>query len=96
MPHPKVPKHLRKQSFKRTGYGYVSMDYMYRIFRYKWTHSYHVKELQRWRLMKPDGKTEDFETMLQAKQRAYDLMETSAVRKEEKKLETKTKKRNNR
>ena len=86
MPHPKIPKHLISR-VQRTGYGYISDDSMYRLFRYKQTASYHTKEPQRWMLLKPDGGMEYFETMVEGRKRIYDLQrvfETELEKKEAK------------
>lgn len=69
---------------------------MYRLFRYKWRHSYHQKEPQRWMLLKPDGGQEYFETMVEGRKRIYELQQKSGAEKEMKKAEadikTRTKK----
>jgi len=92
MPHPKIPKKLIGK-VQRTGYGYISDDKMYRLFRYKWTHSYHQKEPQRWMLLKPDGNVEYFETMVEGRERIYELQDMSEVRKEERREERELKKK---
>jgi len=91
MPHPTYPKHL-VGVVARTGYGYVSKDNMYRFFRYKWTHSYHVHEPERWMMLKPDGEMEYFEELIPALQRMYDLQETSKVKEIERKEQEELKK----
>jgi len=73
MTYPKIPKDLIRK-VQRTGYGYVSSDYMYRLFRYKKT-PYPKPEPQRWLLSKPDGTYEFFETMLAGRLRIKELQE---------------------
>jgi len=89
MTHPKVPKHLISK-VQRTGYGYISDDHLYRLFRYKWTSSYHVKEPQRWMLLHPDGRQEYFETMVEGRQRIYELQQKSKIKEEKEKEQEKS------
>jgi len=85
MTQKKVPKHLRGK-LERTGYGYISKDYLYRIFLYKKTFWYYTKEPQRWLLLRPDSKVEYFETLMAARERIHELQQQSAVEREKKRL----------
>lgn len=85
MTQTKVPKHLQRILIG-TGYGYISTDYLYRVFRYKYKGTYCMREPQRWLLLRPDSKTEYFETLLDVRKRIYKLQQESAVRKEKKRL----------
>ena len=85
MTQTKVPKHLQKILIG-TGYGYISKDYLYRVFRYKYKGTYCMREPKRWLLLRPDSKIEYFETLLEARKRIYDLQQESEVTKEKKRL----------
>lgn len=70
MPRPKVPEEL-KGGVRMTGYGYQSVDGMYRIFRYKYKEDYRVNIPERWKLLMPDGTDEHFNTLMEARWRIY-------------------------
>ena len=88
MSQPTLPKHLPKRYLKRTGYGYITRDYLYRIFRYKQTWSYTwYKEPQRFMLLHPDSTQEFFETLLEVRERLYQLNQESEIKKEKERLQ---------
>ena len=92
MTQQKVPKHL-KRKLEKTGYGYISTDYLYRVFLYRKTGWYYTKEPKRWLLLRPDSKIEYFETLLPARERIYELQQQSAVEQEKKQAKKQLKKR---
>ena len=94
MTQPKLPKHLPKRYLLRTGYGYITKDHLYRIFRYKtrWSYTWY-HEPQRWMLLHPDSTQEFFNTLLEIRERLYELQQKSEIKKEEDKLKKEYKER---
>lgn len=82
----KLPPHLPKKHLTRTGYGYMTKDHLYRIFRYRFNPDYTKHEPYRWMLLHPDSTQEFFETLFQIRERLYELQQQSKIRKAEDKL----------